>query len=64
MNYFNEPYVMEKCFPTLFPRGKKGIAHNRDNRVFDFDFIQHCFFYYDKRFRTHPLFNFWIFNCY
>lgn len=44
---FDEPFVMEKSFIVLFPYGWKGIADNRrKTKVYNAEFVQHCFKYY------------------
>ena len=51
---------MEKAFVVLFPYGNKGLADpERKIKVKPHDYIEHCFYYRDKRFTSHPLFMFW-----
>ena len=33
MKFWNEEYVMEKCFVVLFPRGRYGISFPRPRKV-------------------------------
>ena len=53
---------MELAFPCLFPYGQYGFSSTRNTKLHLYEYIQHCYFWNDRRFRTHPLFLFWAYN--